>query len=167
MALAVTLAAGSAHAYPDGAPWGASDPDATESCASCHYDYDPVMDSAAIAIEGLPESVMPGARYSLSVAFDAETAVTTGFQLTVRAAGGDGGAFTSSDDDIEVAGAAARSTSPKPAGGPTRWLLEWEAPTVAFERIVFLVAASAANDDQSPLGDTIHYRAFDITDAKE
>jgi hypothetical protein len=124
------------------------------------------MDSAAISIDGFPDSVVPGERYTLSIAFDSETAVTTGFQLTVRAEV-DGGAFSSKDEDVEVVGAAARSTAPRPASGPVRWLLEWQAPGALFERVEFLVAASAANDDQSPFGDRIHYRTFEIVDTQE
>ncbi len=162
MAAALLLAAGGAGAYPDGAPWGASDPDATESCASCHYDYEPVMDSAALSVEGLPEIATPGRRYRLALAFASDTAVTSGFQLTIRGAGKDNGMLVTRDEDVEVVGAAGRSTSPRPVGGELRWHIEWQAPDAEADCIEFLIAASAANDDQSPFGDTIHYKAVAI-----
>jgi len=157
-ALAVTAA----RAYPDGAPWGASDPAADESCASCHYDYEPVADSAAITIDGLPDAMTAGTTYTLELRFDPDEARVAGFQVTLRADGGDPGAFVAGPDDVEMAGGAVRSTKPREAEGGATWVVDWRSPDDPDASVEFLVAASAANDDQSPFGDTIHYRAIRV-----
>ena len=37
----VAVLTGAAFAYPDGAPWGADDLNGAESCATCHFDFEP------------------------------------------------------------------------------------------------------------------------------
>jgi hypothetical protein len=49
------------------------------------------------------------------------------------------------------------------AGRPGRWTFRWTAPADAPGRaVVFHVAANAANDDDSPLGDFIYARALRV-----
>ena len=66
LALAALFSA-TAFAYPDASPWGSANPAADETCSSCHYDYDPVRDSAAVEIIGLPETASPGNAYEIGV----------------------------------------------------------------------------------------------------
>ena len=42
----------SASAFPEGAPWGAANPDAEGNCSSCHFDYDAIRDSPALILDG-------------------------------------------------------------------------------------------------------------------
>jgi hypothetical protein len=162
LVVAFALIAGAAWAYPDGAPWGASDPAADESCASCHYDYDPVEDSSAIAIDGLSDDISAGATYTLELRFAPADARIAAFQLTLRTAGDDPGAFVAGPDDVEMLGGAIRSSKPRTVDGGVSWTVSWRAPDEPGTSVEFLVAASAANDDQSPFGDTIHYRAIRV-----
>ena len=154
------LVAGIAAAYPDGAPWGSADPAAEETCASCHDDYDPVFDSDAITIEGLPESLRAGRSYPFTLVFESTMASTSGFQLLIRTTNDRPGELAAGANDIEVAGAAARSTSPRPIDGRVSWSLEWRTPNDVAGAVEFIIAASSANDDGSALGDTIHYRSI-------
>jgi len=149
-----------AFAYPEGAPWGAANPDATESCANCHYDYEPVANSPALSIEGLPANVVPGQRYSLVVRLVDDEARVSGFQILASRPQGDAGMFGSDAADIESDGEASRSTAVRTQAERFEWPLWWQAPAQGADDVVLFLAASSANDDQSPFGDRIHYRRF-------
>lgn len=153
-----------AVAFPDGAPWGAANPAADEHCASCHFGAEPVRESEALVVRGLPPRPVPGEVYELEIRFDDPGVVIAGFQLLAHAPDRDAGTFTSADPESESAGAAIRSTAPASADGGVAWAIEWRAPIKITFPIVFHVAASAANDDGSPLGDTIHYRSYEMRD---
>ena len=149
-----------ARAFPDGAPWGAANPAAEQHCASCHFDADPVRESAALVIDGLPIKPKPGATYELKIVFEDPDIVIAGFQLIAHAGEVQAGTFASSDANIEFIGAAIRSTAPVKGDESISWAVEWHAPGEVMLPVVFYVAASAANDDGSPFGDTIHYRSY-------
>ena len=154
------LAHQAAQAYPEGAPWGTASPAAPESCSNCHYDYEPVNDSRALRIDGLPRIATPGAEYELVVRLNADDARVSGFQLLALAEGRSAGYFRSDDDNVESIGSSTRSTRPETAADGAAWSLTWKAPQSDNLPIVMYLAANASNDDQSPLGDTIHYRTF-------
>lgn len=160
--LTAALSMSAAFAFPDGAPWGAANPAAAEDCASCHFGADPVHGSEALSIVGLPDRAGAGESYELVVRFEDEEIVTAGFQLFAAAGHGDAGTIVSSTADVEFAGAAIRSTAPVRSPGSASWTMEWRAPAAIDSPIVFFVAASAANDDGSPLGDTIHYEMYSV-----
>ncbi len=151
-----------ARAFPDGAPWGAANPAAEQHCASCHFGADPVRDSVALVIEGLPPEPIPGATYALKIIFQDPDIVIAGFQLIAHAGHEQAGTFASSDANIEFIGAAVRSTAPTKDDEGVSWAVDWHAPGELALPIVFYVAASAANDDESPFGDTIHYRSYSL-----
>jgi hypothetical protein len=153
--LAMTVAS-VALALPEGAPWGAANPDAAEHCGSCHFGYDPVRDSDALDIEGLPAKSVPGETYELRVSFSDPEAVVAGFQLLSS-----DGEFKADSDDIEYMGAAVRSTRAKHAGGGFGWTLTWTAPDTPGARIIIYVAAVGGNDDLSPFGDRAYFRTFE------
>lgn len=144
-------------------------PTAEQTCASCHYDYDPVASSDAIEIDGWPASFVVGKRYLLTLRFSPPAADIAGFQVTAVINGesrgedtGDGdetGVFVCGADGIEFVGAGIRSTLPRRVEDGLSWTFAWRAPDNAAD-IAFHVAASAANDDASPFGDVIHYRTF-------
>jgi len=149
-----------ARAFPDGAPWGAANPAAEQHCASCHFDADPVRDSVALVVEGLPSEPIPGSTYELKIIFQDPDIVIAGFQLIAHAGHEQAGTFASSDANIEFIGAAIRSTAPAKGDEGASWVVDWHAPAEVTLPVVFHVAASAANDDGSPFGDTIHYRSY-------
>jgi hypothetical protein len=149
-----------ARAFPDGAPWGAANPAAEQHCASCHFETDPVRNSTALAVDGLPAKPTPGASYELKITFADPGIVIAGFQLIAHANDQDAGSFSSTAADIEFVGAAIRSTAPTSSNQRVSWEVEWLAPGEVAAPVVFYIAASAANDDGSPFGDTIHYRSY-------
>jgi hypothetical protein len=151
-----------AHAYPEGAPWGAANPSADENCASCHYDYEAQRDSPALQITGLPETAEADSLYELVVHFTGVEARVSGFQLIATSSGGSAGVFETGRDDIEAIGSASRSTRPAIYSDGACWTLRWRTPKTLGNDVQMFLAASAANDDQSPFGDTIHYRTFVI-----
>ena len=152
-----------ARAYPDGAPWGAANPAAEQNCATCHFDDEPLRDSEMLVIRGLPEQPAPGAQYELEVVFADPNAVVAGFQLVAQAVEQQAGAFASSAANIEFIGSAIRSTAPARNDGGISWVLEWRVPLEIESPIVFHVAATAANDDGSPFGDTVHFRSYTLS----
>ncbi len=158
MLLSVVIAA---SAYPEGAPWGAANPAAEQSCDSCHYDYDPVHDSDALRIDGLPAVARAGEEYELVVRFVHDEAASSGFQLITDGGEVSGGQFRVEADGLESIGAAARSTATRLRDEGFEWTLWWQAPAVT-EQLILFVAASSANDDHSAFGDTIHYRRFEV-----
>lgn len=146
-----------AVAYPDASPWGASNPDSAESCGSCHYDYAPVNDSDAVRIDGLPDTVSPGTVYELGIGMTGVDAAVSGFQLVATA-----GEFRTLDESLESTGDAVRSTQTARYVESVAWTLSWQAPDRGCQPIELFLAVSASNDDQSPFGDTIHYRRIVI-----
>ena len=149
------LSSASVFAYPDASPWGAANPAADESCDSCHYDYEPVRDSDAIQLAGLPSAASPGSAYEVSVRMAGRDAVICGFQLVATA-----GTFAVDGGALEAAETAIRSTRAVENDGVVEWTFSWRAPEQQHENVEMFLAVSAANDDQSPFGDTIHYRRF-------
>lgn len=149
-----------ARAFPDGAPWGAANPAIEQNCANCHFGAEPVLDSPALLIQGLPEKFNPGETYDLAIIFADPNIVIAGFQLIARAVNDDSGKFTVAGDDIEFIGASIRSIAPQRSPGRAAWSIHWRAPEDIVGAIDFYVAASAANDDGSPFGDTIHFRSY-------
>ena len=155
------LTAANVFAYPEGAPWGSANPAAVETCGSCHYDYEPVANSSSLTLIGMPETVVAGEAYDLTVRFAAPEARMSGFQILADAGDRSAGHFNSDRDDVESTGGAARSTRPQPVSDGFAWPLRWRAPCEPGE-LTFHLAASSANDDQSPFGDTIHYRQLTV-----
>lgn len=166
LALALLAAAPRpAAAYPEGAPWGAANPGAGESCADCHYDYDAVYESDAIVLENFPSTAAAGADYEFILRFLDDTAASSGFQIVVSAEGADAGHFHSADSGVETAANAIRSTRPQKGQDGICWSVNWQAPRLddtSRADVVFYLAVSSANDDQSPFGDTIHYRQVSV-----
>ena len=147
-----------AHANSNGAPWGAADPDTFQSCAACHFDREPIGRSPSLMLTGLPEYAAPGEAYELTLRFDMDGAPNAGFLLSAST-----GAFEAVDEFLEVQGNEVRSTqSSVPTSGSVLWRFLWRAAKSNDETVIFRAAANAANDDQSPFGDKIHFRKFEI-----
>lgn len=134
-------------------------------CTSCHFQADVNTGSGSITLAGLPPEYVPGTAYTLTLTVAQANLAAGGFQMSARF--GDGtqaGAFEPADDDdgrvavttsagvqyIHHVRAGARTVAPDTA----RWRLLWTAP--ASGEVVFHVAANAADNDESPLGDMIY-----------
>lgn len=155
-----------ATAHPDGAPWGSANPQAKESCASCHFDSDAVYNSNSISVFFSKES---GDSIALHVQFFNPHNKKVGFQIMATS-----GSFASMYEDIEVKGAQARSIMqrdnkswPQIIGSAipidvdvTMWKLQWVPPEKPDGDIDFWIAVNESNDDKSPLGDEVHYKSI-------
>lgn len=158
------MLAGSAAAFPDGAPWEAA---RQEGCAQCHFDAAARLESSAVEIDGLPERVSPGARYRLSIRLVDEQMVKAGFLLSAWFDGNEtgAGAFAAADARTDTHGAQARSTEAGAAltrQGVAEWTLDWIAPQATDLPVRIELWANAANDDQSPFGDVTHRRSWQL-----
>lgn len=151
------LAAGAAHAYPDGGPpahtGGFGEPD----CHACHFDGAPPTEGGGLRIAGLPGHFVPGHEYALVVEFG-ETDGVAGFQLSARDdAGGQAGELAPGDDSVrllEESGIRYLAHADAHAGDTRRWRFRWRAPHDT-DTVRFHVAANAANGDRSEFGDRI------------
>ena len=166
ISVAAALFVSTVLAYPDGAPWGSADPQAAENCGTCHFGAQPVLDSEAISVNGLPDRLEPGASYDLEVVFEDPAMAVAGFQMFAVAAGQEAGAFEASIDDVEIIGAAIRSIAPVKAAGAVSWALRWSASDTLPGQATIHIAATAGNDDGSPLGDVVHFRTIDLPVAR-
>lgn len=168
-AAVVAICAGAlrAHALPDGAPWEAA---LDQGCPQCHFDAPAVQDSAALAIEGLPERIVPGARYAIVVRLTDAEMRKAGFLLSAWRAADQAdkepaGRFAAIDERAAANGAQARSTkagADVAASGVVEWALEWTAPAEDAKGVRFELWANAGNDDASPLGDATHTRTWRV-----
>lgn len=166
-ALAALCSAANALAYPEGAPWGAANPDTDESCASCHFDAEPVRNTPRLVLAGLPERLQPGQVIEFELQFTEFESAVAGFQLLIDAGKQNAGTIFAKKDKMEAIGAAVRSTEPsKPEDGQARWAFTWQVPALLTGPVDIHAAALAGNDDGSPLGDKVHFRTVTVHAAK-
>ncbi|GJL93050.1 choice-of-anchor V domain-containing protein [Hyphococcus sp.] len=149
---------GPASAYPNGAPWGSANPDAANSCNSCHFDGDVVMESDLISMTGWEPLVGPGDQFELRLMFKkSKTDTTVGMQVSANV-----GSFQGEQDGLETLGSQIRSTAAKGGSGWLVWRFKWTAPAKMDAPITFHIAVNESNDDLSALGDQIHLRTLTL-----
>ena len=152
-----------AAAFPDGAPWEAAE---QEGCGQCHFDVPVVNDSSAVSIVGLPDRIVAGAVYRLTLELMADDMLRAGFLLSAKHGEEPGGRFTATDARTMTLNAQARSTqtgSVRSQSGKMLWTLEWTAPESIDRPIVLDVWTNSANDDNSPFGDATHHRIWRLS----
>lgn len=155
-ALALGAVAGQGWARPDQVPWGRAE---GEACASCHFMTKPVVQSAALQLQGVPESAVAGKTYRLTVTLTSPGMGRAGFLIVARAATGPAGTFEAADQRTEADSDRLRSTqagSSLTAANAAVWAFLWRAPAQLTGPITFSISANAGDDDRSPLGDYIH-----------
>lgn len=169
------LAARDATATRDRPPTRHSGGFGEPSCHACHFDQDVNRGGGAVSLEGLPERFTPGATYALTLVVAQPKMAAAGFQLTARhESGTQAGALRAAARDTGRVDVTVDSTiayvhhlyeGTLPAKDTARWSIVWEAPRAAGT-VVFHLAANAANDDASPLGDAIYTRTIRVTAGK-
>lgn len=147
------------------------------TCRACHADAPLNEASGTLAIDGVPDRYQPGRTYELAVTLRRDEMRRSGFELAARLADGDGagtqaGGLAPADDRTAVVRDSATRVeylthtlvgTSLAADGTGRWTFRWTAPAgTAGRAVVFHVAANAANDDDSPLGDFIYVRALRV-----
>ena len=157
-------AASNGHGYEDGAPPGHTGGFGEPDCSLCHSDSDKNPPDGTLEISGLPDRYLPGERYDLAVVLKYPELRSGGFQLSIRSAEGEAaGEVVPLTGRTRVVAAGgqdylqhSRDGREPEKDGIIRWIFEWIAPRDAEHPIVHLhVAANAANDDSSALGDRI------------
>ena len=150
------------------------------TCLTCHMDGELNEPGGTLAIEGLPSEYRPGQRYTLPVVLTHAALRAAGFELSARYASGpdsarQAGVLAVSDDRASITEGATRvqyahhlrsGTTPLPAPGHARWTVTWTAPASASP-VIFHVAANAANDNDSPMGDYVYTGALRLPSAEK
>lgn len=163
LAAALALASTVGLGYEDGAPpahtGGFGEPD----CSACHSDSRKNAPGGSLQVEGLPTTYVAGEQYRLSILLQHPDLASGGFQLALRTAGGEpAGELLSPSDRTQVITEAGqpylqhtREGLRTDSDASISWELQWRAPESA-EPVVLNIAANAANDDISALGDFIY-----------
>lgn len=147
-------------AFPEGAPWEMT---ADEGCSACHFDGPVHAESEALSLEGLPDRIIPGQTYDLTLRLTDHTMEKAGFMIFFQQMSGPLGQTESESERVETQGAKARSSlagaSPETPGA-ARWRLRWTAPGPIDGPVRVTVWGNSANADDSPFGDRIHRKVF-------
>jgi len=171
LALAM-LTAARASGYADGAPPGFSGGFGEQSCHACHFTAEPNSKPGRVTIAGVPDRFTPGGRYPLTVTLTRPGMKLAGFQLTARfkEGGGQAGSLMPETGEqarirIDLQGGVRyanqrRKGTSLASDGTAAWKLIWTAPPGA-SRVVFHVAANAANGDDAAEGDYVHTVAIE------
>ena len=161
----VVVAARSPH--PDFPPLAHTGGFGEPTCRECHQGEALNAPGARLRIEGVPEPWRPGRAYRITVTLRRDSLARAGFELSARFLPGGGNAgllipydslLTAVDRDsssgVSYAHHTRRGTSVQRA--VARWTVLWTAPLSGSSDIAFNVAAVAANDDNSNLGDAVY-----------
>lgn len=162
IALGYLAAAERAWCFEDGAPPGHTGGFGEPDCSVCHSDRDRNPPEGRLAVDGWPSAGAAGKRYTLAVVLEHPELRSGGFQLAIRTPEGApvGKLISISDRTRIVADGVQRYLQHSADGrraeadGRIRWQFQWVAPEDAGTAILH-VAANAANDDISALGDLV------------
>jgi hypothetical protein len=152
--------------YEDGAPPGHTGGFGEPDCSLCHSDSEKNLPEGKLRVEGLPQGYSAGDRYELAVVLEHPDLQSGGFQLAVRSARGESvGELRPVSNRTQVVTEAGQSYLQHSEAGRTpvvngviRWIFHWTAPppgTSENAPLYLHVAANAANDDVSALGDYV------------
>jgi hypothetical protein len=172
LALAITMMSTAAPvAYREGPAPAMTGGFGEANCSKCHFDNRVNDEEGAVRIDGVPAVYVPNREYRITVALKRAGMARSGFELSARFAPGapfagrQAGDLRPPDSRMQLvfetggaiqyiqhtkAGSQARTT------GENRWTFIWKAPPGGRGAVQFNVAANAANDDASPLGDFIY-----------
>lgn len=142
------------------------------TCESCHMGNALNDAAGAVELRGIPAAgYEPGRTYRVTVVVRRPGMGAGGFEIAARGlAGADSGraagTWQALDERVAVTPQNgipyAHHTEPgaEPAADSAAWTLAWTAPATAG-RIVFHVAANAANGDRSQFDDYVYARGFE------
>ena len=148
---------------------GFGDPD----CRTCHFDNPANAAGGEVDLEGVPKVYQRGRTYVIAVKIRRDGLLRGGFEIAARFASGAqkgsqagrwevgaGGRVQTVASKTDASLIFVQHTtlgSKASAAGTLSWSIEWTAPR-SDEPVQFNLAANAANDDASPLGDFIYTR---------
>lgn len=151
-----------AQGYEDSAPPGHTGGFGEPDCSACHADSDPNPPEGSLRVEGLPDRIVADAEYELAVILEHPELRRGGFQLSVRSPDGNpAGQLVSLSNRTRLVKESGqvylqhtREGLQTGNDGSGRWQLRWIAAGVSGP-VYLHIAANAANDDISALGDYI------------
>lgn len=161
------LVAVAASPYADGPPPGHTGGFGEPTCRACHFDNPLDAPGGELALSAVPGEWRPGESYRIRIELRRPSMKRAGFQLSARYAAGEragegAGRLFPADGRSRVADSAGIDyASHTPEGtavavaDSAAWEVGWRAPDDALARVVFHVAANAANGDDSEFGDHI------------
>jgi hypothetical protein len=138
------------------------------TCNVCHRDFALNEPGGVLQLDALPQFFEAGRSYELSIRLEHPELKRAGFQLSARFADGtSAGSFQVTDTSLLRVQQArgVQYLSHNLAGAlvvtdhVARWRFRWVAPR-SSQRVVFHVAANAANHDASEFGDRIYTASF-------
>ena len=163
LAALLLVAAADVFAYEDGAPPGHTGGFGEPDCSACHSGSETNAPAGELSVEGLPAEYAPGETYRLAILLQHPELASGGLQVAMRTREGEpaGELLPSSARTAIVKESGQDYLQHTPEGtrtggdGCIRWEFDWRAPRTA-EPVVLNVAANAANDDFSSLGDFVY-----------
>jgi hypothetical protein len=147
-----------------------------QSCHLCHLDNPVNAPGGSLSLTGVPQSYLPGQTYEITISLARAGMRRGGFEIAARFASGkqkgkQAGWWKVPDARLQlIPGAVDKSLtfvqhnlqgSRTATPGSNTWTIEWTAPSEASASagtVQFNVAANAANNDDSALGDYIYIR---------
>ena len=159
-------------AYADGAPPGFSGGFREESCHACHFHQTLNAAPGKLVVDGMPATIVPGQRYTLTITLMREGMKRAGFQLAARFknTGAQAGTLLAGSSDarrvkVENQGGVLYAGQNKVGSeiienGKVKWSVDWVAP-VTGAAVIFNVAANAADGDERVDGDFIYTVMFE------
>jgi hypothetical protein len=160
-----TALCGVAAAFENGPPPGHTGVLGQSDCTECHFDNGTDAQRGAVKLIGVPATYLAGQRYEISVTLKHSALSTGGFQLAIQdIAGNPAGRLNAIHDDVKTISVDGTDNSYIQHSKPRRkrngdtdiqWTVVWTAPGGNRELIIG-VAAVAANDDASALGDYVY-----------
>lgn len=137
------------------------------TCTGCHFDAAVNTGTGTLSVDGLPTTYEPGGTYTLTLTLAQKDLRAGGFQMSSRFEdGSQAGSLAAASVDaarVDVSTLAhiqyihhVYAGSRRVAPDTARWHLLWTAPDSGD--VLLHIAANAADDDESPLGDMIYTR---------
>lgn len=161
------VASHEATGYPDGAPPGFSGGFREDSCHACHFHEKLNGGPGTLTVDGVPPSITPGRRYTLTIRLTGDAMKRAGFQLSARFKnkGTQAGNLTINSSDARrvklesqngvLYASQNRTGSEMTERGVTQWSVDWIAPVGSGE-VIFNIAANAADGDDRVDGDFVY-----------
>lgn len=153
-------------AFENGPPPGHTGAPGQPDCTICHFGNDANAEGGSVKLDGVPATYLDGQQYAISVTLEHNVLPIGGFQLAIQdIAGNPAGKLAANPGDEEIMSIGGNSDIHhiKPRrrrddDSGIRWTVVWTAPDGNRELIIS-VAAVAANDDASALGDSVYTTA--------
>lgn len=148
----------------------AGNPPYNESCATCHFSYDPNSGDGSFELLGLPDAYAPGQTYTLQLSLSDPGQIRWGFELTVLDDAdylGQGGQLIVTDSENTQISENVEGTEDYlkqtldgthwgTPDGPVAWTFDWTAPGDGVASVTFFYTGNASNGDESFMGDYVY-----------